>query len=427
MLYYFWGLSQTDDRASYTRLMLHEMYTTKQIEVTFVGASPVYRGIDPAVSDEMLDRTTFNLGSSSQTLEDSYYLLKEALRTHADSIKTVIFHVSYNSFTSEESLQASMILIRYFKPSINRQLFANTVLGNPFFSTPVSMHAYGYDSETTEHLKNLEFKLTDPLYKSYDYTYSISEYEQYAGKGYVASSIFIPNGMMSVSDSPLNIEEETQAEEYAKKLIELCQQKGIRIILVSVPYSDTRLLALGESYDAGHAYIAGIAEEYDVPYWDFNLTDSAYFPGDDSCFKDSQHLNQKGAKRFTELLCRVLLDYEAGRDVSGYFCSSARQRILQTDTVRAIMLQANSSQDKGMVTITAVPLADPEIEVEYRFELLKADELIDSTEYGPIQSYTTTTPVDDLRIVCYARRKGVHVVYDAMQSALVLNILQEGA
>jgi hypothetical protein len=122
-----------------------------------------------------------------------------------------------------------------------------------------------------------------------------------------------------------------------------------------------------------------------------------------------------------------LLDYEAGRDVSGYFCSSARQRILQTDTVRAIMLQANSTQDEDVVTITAIPLADPEIEVEYRFELLQADEVIDSTEYGPNQSYTITIPGDDLRIVCYARRKDVHVVYDAMQSARILDIMQEGA
>ncbi len=427
ILYYLWGLSQTDDRASYTRLMLHEMYSADTIDLAYIGASPVYRGIDPAISDEMLNRNTFNLSSSAQTIVDSYYLLKETVKTHPDSIKTVIFHLSYTGMNDEESQRASVILIRYFKPSLNRQMFAYTAFGDLFYSTPVSMHAYGYDTEQANFLQNLRLKLTDPLYRNYDASYAETKYERYAGKGYVANTYAVEKGTMEVPDLPIGIAPGGRAETYARKLIELCQKKGIRVILITVPHSEARLLAQGESYDAAHDYIAGIAADYGVPYWDFNLADAAYLPGDDSCYKDAQHMNQKGAERFTELLCKVLLDYEDGLDVSGYFCSSARQRILQTDTVRAVILQAAAAQNEDSVTITAVPLADPEIEVEYRFKLLQGDEVIDSTEYGPSRTYTFIGSGNDLRITCYSRRAGTAVDYDAKQSALVPDILQGGA
>ena len=99
--------------------MLHEMYSANTIDLAYIGASPVYRGIDPAISDEMLNRNTFNLSSSAQTIVDSYYLLKETVKTHPDSIKTVIFHLSYTGMNDEESQRASVILIRYFKPSLS--------------------------------------------------------------------------------------------------------------------------------------------------------------------------------------------------------------------------------------------------------------------------------------------------------------------
>lgn len=426
-LYQLWGLSQTDDRASYTRLMMHEMYSAGTIDLAYIGASPVYRGIDPAISDEMLNRNTFNLSSSAQTIVDSYYLLKETVKTHPDSIKTVIFHLSFTGMNDEESQRASVILIRYFKPSLNRQLFAYTAFGDLFYSTPVSMHAYGYDTEQANFLANLRLKLTDPLYKNYDASYAETKYERYAGKGYVANTYAVEKGTMEVPDLPIGIVPGGRAETYARKLIEFCQQKGIRVIVITVPHSEERLLAQGESYDAAHDYIAGIAADYGVPYWDFNLADAAYLPGDDSCFKDAQHMNQTGAERFTKLLCRVLLDYENGLDVSGYFCSSAGQRIAEIDGIRAVTLRAGAVRQDGSVEIQAAALAGPEMETEYRFELMRGKEVIDATEYGPGQSYACPAFYDDLTIVCFARRKGADVAYDARKSVAVSDLLQEGA
>jgi len=56
--------------------MLHEMYSANTIDLAYISASPVCWGIDPAISDEMLNRNTFNLSSSAQTIVDSYFFIE---------------------------------------------------------------------------------------------------------------------------------------------------------------------------------------------------------------------------------------------------------------------------------------------------------------------------------------------------------------
>lgn len=56
--------------------MLHEMYSANTIDLAYISASPVYWGSDPAISDEMLNRNTFNLNSSTQTIVDSYFFIE---------------------------------------------------------------------------------------------------------------------------------------------------------------------------------------------------------------------------------------------------------------------------------------------------------------------------------------------------------------
>ena len=56
-----------DDTQSYTRLMMHEFYGQKNIDVLFVGSSHCYAALDPSVTDEAFAANTFNAGSSLQS------------------------------------------------------------------------------------------------------------------------------------------------------------------------------------------------------------------------------------------------------------------------------------------------------------------------------------------------------------------------
>jgi hypothetical protein len=58
---------------------------------------------------------------------------------------------------------------------------------------------------------------------------------------------------------------------------------------------------------------------------------------------------------------------------------------------------------------------------------MRGKEVINATEYGLSQTYGCPAPYDDLTIVCFARRKGAEVAYDARKSVAVSDLLQEGA
>ena len=59
----------TDDSGSYTRMTFHEMYEQDNIDILFVGSSHCYRSFVPEILDKKLNRSTFNIGTSSQKMD----------------------------------------------------------------------------------------------------------------------------------------------------------------------------------------------------------------------------------------------------------------------------------------------------------------------------------------------------------------------
>ena len=83
-----------DDADSYTRLAMHELYTGEEpVETLFLGSSHCFRAYDPALYEALTGESAFNLGSSSQNYDTSYYLLKEALARHP--VKKVYLDMYY--------------------------------------------------------------------------------------------------------------------------------------------------------------------------------------------------------------------------------------------------------------------------------------------------------------------------------------------
>ena len=83
-----------DDTGSYTRITFHEMYEQENIDVLFVGSSHCYRSFIPEIFDDELGIASFNGGTSSQNLDGSYMVIKEAARYN--DIKHVYLELYYN-------------------------------------------------------------------------------------------------------------------------------------------------------------------------------------------------------------------------------------------------------------------------------------------------------------------------------------------
>ncbi len=68
-----------DDLHAYSRVTLREYYAQADaVDTVFVGSSHSYRSFDPDTIDPILGSHSFNLGTSQQQPDGSYWLIREA-------------------------------------------------------------------------------------------------------------------------------------------------------------------------------------------------------------------------------------------------------------------------------------------------------------------------------------------------------------
>ena len=82
-------------------------------------------------------------------------------------------------------------------------------------------------------------------------------------------------------------------------------------------------------YDDYTTALRAFAEEQGVPFYDFNLAREEYLPiQDGKYFRDSGHLNQYGAEKFTPFFYQVVSGEEA--ENKKYFCDSYEERLRES-------------------------------------------------------------------------------------------------
>lgn len=96
------------------------------------------------------------------------------------------------------------------------------------------------------------------------------------------------------------------SEAYLRKVIEYCQKRQIPITLFISPMYELQLIST-EHYDYYLEQVRGIAEEYGVEVYDFNLAREEALPIQDTrYFRDLGHLNATGAELFTAFFHKVM-------------------------------------------------------------------------------------------------------------------------
>ncbi len=300
-----------DDTKSYTRLMMHEMYESEEnIDTVFLGSSHCFRAYDPRLFTKLTGKTAFNLGSSSQNFDTSYYLLREAAKYH--DIKTVYLDMHYKFLfkekTDDRDLIQANIISDYMRPSLNKLEFLTQVSGARHYTNRMLPFRRDWKKiGEMPYLQELWEKKQSEAYKTFAPV--VNEEEYYVGKGFVyseeemdASKITWWNKYASVTEDLKGNADYTNS--YIKRIVEFCQKNEIRLVFVTAP-SFGQYLDTIAPYDEAYAYIKDMADEYGVSYWDFNLCRKECLDLGEECFVDVDHLNGKGAQKVTELLARL--------------------------------------------------------------------------------------------------------------------------
>lgn len=257
---------------------------TDSVDVLAIGTSQTYGAVNTNVLWEEYGIASYNLATAEQAYWVGYYYLVEALKTQSPSL--VLLDTKAGSYPDDVNNRGRVILGTFGILSLDSRIKA--------------IH------ECTLGEKELSFLLAFPQIHSY-------------AQSVEAGSFVIPpdNGGRGVNWKGYIEQDETQRHErpsfvwtstkmannaheieYFEKILDLCKEKGIPVLLISYPYPD---------YANDHMFVNSlfqIAAEHGVSGINYNDPSLRFGLRYSSHFADWQHLNIKGSTNFSRQLAK---------------------------------------------------------------------------------------------------------------------------
>lgn len=259
---------------------------SKEIEILVLGSSHSFYGVNPLY----FSMKSFNASHVSQSLDYDLEILKKVL-LDSPKLRYVLLPISYFTF--------------YFKLDSGKQSWR---VKN--YNIYYNINKYS----SIEHLSEvLSLKLTTNLERIYQYyiqnvdSISCSE----LGWGVKYKSEKSKNLMVTGKGAALRhtAKDFKYLEEnfaYLKSIVDLCQKRGVKVILFTPPAFKTYRDNLNiKQLNNMRKKINEITNLYSNCIY-LDLIDSSLFVPND--FYDSDHLNDIGAKKLTLLLNQYILD-----------------------------------------------------------------------------------------------------------------------
>lgn len=306
----FWRYLLIDDTESYTRVMMRQMYQEESIDVLFVGSSHVYQSIVPEIMDESLDCRTFNAGTSSQSMDGSLALIKEAAARH--DLQHVYLELYYDVSSSDDyktrtELTNTYIISDYMRPSLRKVEYLIQASDKAYWINSFVIPRRNWSDFFNEpYVRNLFLSKRTHTYKAHTLPKLDGASQYYVDRGFVANDSSSPKeadwienayGAIQVYESLPN----SDWENSLFSIMRFCKARGIGLSLFVAPERIGKLAGKGD-YQNWHDYIQGLADRNGVKLYDFNLCSSEYFDANNhALFRDEQHVNTLGATEFSRL------------------------------------------------------------------------------------------------------------------------------
>jgi hypothetical protein len=248
-------------------------------DILILGSSRARHHYISSIFEDSLKMTCYNLGTGGQNMYYHYILLKSSLSRYTP--KLIIIEID-NNFRSVEQNKIDIKALRVFNPI--------------YFSSPQVQ-------EFVDLASNVEkIKLLSSLYR-YNWEFAICikyflfHHNKFPGqKGYEPlTGIWDKKIEKHIYPKSSQIDENKIS--YLEKCIELCKNKGVKIVLSYSPY-----FGIHNSND--FKKIEEIAMKNDVVF--LNFAQDTCFLQNRNYFKDQFHLNHQGAIEFTNVFVKTL-------------------------------------------------------------------------------------------------------------------------
>ena len=256
------------------------------IDALFLGNSEFSRGISPIKIWNEYGITSYNYGSSLQTMQVSYYKLKECLKYQTPQVVVMEVNSFFDEETTEEAYRRVIDNWRLDDVKIATIFNKDIQLDNKIsYVFPILR----YHSRWNE-LKDNDFKSSKEKYKSVSYKGMPMIVKK---NGYTGNKNYMENRNKKAIIPEQNLV-------YIEKIIDLCQKKNIKIIMTELPSPIVWSLDKNIS-------VTEFANEHNIQFIDFNLMEKEIeLNWSDDTYDKGGHLNVYGAEKVSNYIGKVL-------------------------------------------------------------------------------------------------------------------------
>jgi len=283
----------------HTKRMWDDFYAQEEysLDLLFSGSSHAMESFDPEIFNERLNVKSFNLGTAAQKPETGYYILQQVLKNQQP--KLVIFE-AYWAVMGEDYYPKQAVENAEFirDKALRRALLDDALNFRDKILFNFKSHWYRGEIATFWNLlKNGTASNPHRYYKKDGYVYSDTVFDTTELRYYLEKT-----GKITLEK--LNTAKGSQVY-YLKKSIELCQERGIEVLIVTAPLTPL-YMSYVDNYDEIHDVIQQIADKYGVEYLDYNIINEREKLFDNENFRDRSHLNYSGVQILNGHLCEYL-------------------------------------------------------------------------------------------------------------------------
>ena len=266
--------------------MIREYYgEEKDHDVVFIGDCEVYENFSPVVLWQEYGINSYIRGSAQQLIWQSYYLLEDTLRYETPEV--VVFNVlalQYDKPQSEAYNRMTLEGMRWSSSKV-KAILASMTEEESFLEYVFPLLRY--------HSRWSELKTED--------VEGMYQREQVTHNGYymrvdVRPAEDVPEGRI-LADYSFG----DNAWVYLDKMVDLCQEKGIQLVLVKAPS------LYPYWYPQWEEQVEAYAMEHELPYINFlELTEETGLDFSQDTYDAGLHLNLSGAEKITRYLGEYL-------------------------------------------------------------------------------------------------------------------------
>ncbi|MCR5419582.1 MAG: SGNH/GDSL hydrolase family protein [Lachnospiraceae bacterium] len=298
------------------------------VDALFVGSSHIFCHVNTGVLWDDFGISGFDLAAAEQPFWNSLYYIKEGLKYQTPDV--LVLDISTPGIRPTDYQPENWLITNTYGIKHNRNRYEAikiSSLSNSFKRLLIGLNStHGkYTSLSEEDFMN--------------YSSSVNF------KGFDARETTIPFEKPDITNITGRHELTEKEEKYLRMIIEYVQNKNIPLLFISSPYVITT-----DEEQEKYNTIFDIADEYEVPYIDFNKLYDEMGLDFNTDMAEILHLNRSGNEKFTRYLGQYLVDNYAltdHRNDPRYASWEADAKYQRQDTLRYNIINAAQQGANG--------------------------------------------------------------------------------